>query len=139
MMTMTIEQFEADLRARGLHIAADRLVAGRRQQSVKFDSPSGSDAVSSDRIIKVHCAKLSCRKSVLMPRSGAHQWYCDAHQVVAVANTEMAERELRRPEKTQVRYKGRVYTAHYIGDDGVAFKLKNGNTVNLDPSRVEWV
>lgn len=95
-----------------------------------------------DRIVKVHCSKLSCRESILMPRSGAHRWFCDAHQVagpVAVRNTEMAPRELRRTDsKTQVRWKGRVYTAHYIGDDGVAFKLKNGNTVNLDPSRVEW-
>jgi len=99
------------------------------------------DCAPDQKIIKVHCGKLSCRESILMPRSGAHQWFCDTHQVsgpVAVANTEMAPRELRR-EKTQVRWRGRVYTAHYVGDDGVAFKLKNGNTVNLDPSRVEWV
>ena len=99
------------------------------------------DSPPDQKIIKIHCGKLSCRESILMPRSGAHQWFCDTHQVsgpVAVANTEMAPRQLRR-EKTQVRWKGRIYTAHYIGDDGVAFKLKNGNTVNLDPSRVEWV
>ena len=99
------------------------------------------DSAPDQKIIKIHCGKLSCRESILMPRSGAHQWFCDTHQVsgpVAVANTEMAPRQLRR-EKTQVRWKGRVYTAHYIGDDGVAFKLKNGNTVNLEPSRVEWV
>lgn len=97
-------------------------------------APSTPDV---DRIIKVHCAKLSCRESILMPRSDAHRWLCDAHQVagpVAVANTDIARRE-----KTQVYWKGRVYTAHYIGDDGVAFKLRNGRTVNLDPSRVEWV
>ena len=94
-----------------------------------------------DRIVKVHCSKVSCRESILMPRSGAHRWFCDTHQVgpIAVANTEMAPRELRRTDRTQVRWKGRVYTAHYIGSDGVAFKLKNGKTINLEPSRVEWV
>jgi hypothetical protein len=99
------------------------------------------DSAPDQKIIKIHCSKVSCRESILMPRSSAHRWFCDTHQVsgpVAVANTEMAPRELRR-EKTQVRWKGRVYTAHYIGSDGVAFKLKNGNTVNLEPSRVEWV
>lgn len=138
------DKFHAQLVADGKLRAAEIYLAtlaksGKAVAAITaLSAPSAADV---DRIIKVHCAKLSCRESILMPRSGAHRWFCDAHQVsgpVAVANTDIAERQLRR-EKTQVRWKGRVYTAHYIGDDGVAFKLKNGNTVNLDPSRVEWV
>lgn len=79
-----------------------------------------------NKMIKVHCGKLSCRNFTVVARSEARQWFCETHGI----NTPMLK---------QIRYKGRIYTPHYIGDDGISFKLKNGNAITLEPSRVEWV
>lgn len=100
-----------------------------RQQVLSFDGPSEpvdtSVVVNNDdpSMRKVWCSKTSCRNFTLQPKSVRTRWTCATH-------TEQ--------DAPKLYYRGNVYIPHYIGEDGVAFKLRNGNTITLDPSKVEW-
>ena len=125
-MSKTIEDIRADLIARGLHTAAARLVEPKgRQQVIQFDSPAiESGPVKAEGMIKVSCYKTSCRNTTLQSRGLRARWTCPDHAEA---------------DAPKLYYRGNVYSPHYIGEDGVAFKLRNGNTITLEPSKVEWL
>ena len=96
-----------------------------RQQVMKFDSSPATQSVEikPEGMIKVSCSKTSCRETTLQPKGLRQRWTCATH-------TEQ--------DAPKLYYRGNVYIPHYIGEDGVAFKLRNGNTITLEPSKVEW-
>lgn len=125
IMSVSIEEIRADLIARGLTTAAARLVEPKgRQQVIQFDSPATQSVeIKPEGMIKVSCSKTSCRETTLQPKGLRQRWTCATH-------TEQ--------DAPKLYYRGNVYIPHYIGEDGVAFKLRNGNTITLEPSKVEW-
>lgn len=115
------ESVKADLIARGLLVAAERLVPPTNKsvvQPVQETLP-----ILANKTIKIHCAKTSCRNFTIVDRANASRYLCPEHS----------------DTKRQIRYKGNVYTPHAINDEGVAFTLKNGNVVTLPIDKIEWV
>jgi len=90
---------------------------------VAVSNPSG-------QMMKVFCAKTSCRNFTMQIKGKGQRYVCADHDLTTAIVAGPVE---------QIRYKGRVYTPHYIGEDGIAFRLKNGEARTLEPSRVEWV
>ena len=163
VMSVSFEQYRLDLIGRGLHRAADRLVAVKSSVT-DVVVPSVVDGVVDNTVgkLKVHCSgPRSCENFSYMVRGKGSRWFCADHSVnipEQVAPSVLVESFVLEPvesclvfagessevalvddQPSQLRYRGHVYTPHVVNFDGVAFKLKNGNTVTLDPSRVEWV
>lgn len=154
-MSVSLEQYRLDLIGRGLHRAADRLVAVKSSVTDVI-VPSVVDGVVDNTVgkLRVHCSgPRNCENFTYMVRGKGSRWFCADHSVnipeqvapsvlvesfvlESVVSSEVAVVD---DQPSQLRYRGKFYTPHIVNFDGVAFKLKNGNTITLDPSKVEWV
>lgn len=154
-MSVSLEQYRLDLIGRGLHRAADRLVAVKSSVT-EVVVPSVVDGVVDNTVgkLRVHCSgPRSCENFTYMVRGKGSRWFCADHSVnipeqvapsvlvesFVVESVVSSEVAVVDDQPSQLRYRGKFYTPHIVNFDGVAFKLKNGNTVTLDPSKVEWV
>lgn len=154
-MSVSFEQYRLDLIGRGLHRAADRLVAVKSSVT-EVVVPSVVDGVVDNTVgkLRVHCSgPRSCENFTYMVRGKGSRWFCADHSVnipeqvapsvlvesFVVESVVSSEVAVVDDQPSQLRYRGKLYTPHIVNFDGVAFKLKNGNTVTLDPSKVEWV
>lgn len=139
------EQYKAELISKGLLVAAERLVAPKSVSPVTtpvsspVSTPDVALALVPVGMLKVFCAKTSCRNFMLQAKGQGRRWFCADH---GGQNPPPAEPMVTvDPDDDQgplIHYRGNLYTPHVIADDGVAFKLRNGRTVTLDPSQVDW-
>jgi len=138
-MSKSIEQFKADLISRGMLVAAERLVVPNKPAVPSpVTTPDVLSPVVPVGMLKVFCAKTSCRNFMLQAKGQGKRFFCADH---SGQNPPPAEPEVNPDDDDQgplIHYRGNLYTPHVIADDGVAFKLRNGRTVTLDPSQVDW-
>lgn len=137
-MSKSIEEFKADLISRGMLVAAERLVVPNKPTVPSpVTTPDVLSPVVPVGMLKVFCAKTSCRNFMLQAKGQGKRWMCSDHG----QNPPPAEPKVNPDDDDQgplIHYRGNLYTPHVIADDGVAFKLRNGRTVTLDPSQVDW-
>ena len=138
-MSKSIEEFKADLISRGMLVAAERLVVPNKPTVPSpVTTPDVLSPVVPVGMLKVFCAKTSCRNFMLQAKGQGKRFFCADH---SGQNPPPAEPEVNPDDDDQgplIHYRGNLYTPHVIADDGVAFKLRNGRTVTLDPSQVDW-
>jgi len=142
-MSKSLEQYRAELISKGMLVAAERLVVANKPA---VPAPVVQPRVVSEStpmpagMLKVFCAKTSCRNFMLQPKGQGKRFFCADH---SGQNPPPAEPTITvDPDDDDqgplIHYRGNLYTPHVIADDGVAFKLRNGRTVTLDPSQVDW-
>ena len=142
-MSKSIEQFRAELISKGMLVAAERLVASSKPV---VPSPVATPDILSPVVpvgmLKVFCAKTSCRNFMLQAKGQGKRFFCADHNSVspAVVAEPVTEPEPEIDDDSPVLYHhGNLYEPHIINFDGVAFRQRNGKVITLDPSKVEWV
>lgn len=141
-MGKSIEEYRAELISKGMLVAADRLVAPSKPA---VPAPVVQPRVVSESVpvpvgmLKVFCAKTSCRNFMLQAKGQGKRFFCADHSGQNPPPAEpVADPEPDDDQGPLIHYRGNLYTPHVIADDGVAFKLRNGRTITLEPSQVDW-
>lgn len=125
-MGKSIEEYRAELISKGMLVAANRLVAPSKPT---IPAPVVQPRVVSEVIatpagmLKVWCASTKCRNFEFQPKGQGKRFVCADHD---------------QNDEPLLYYRGHLYTPHIVSHDGVAFKLRNGRTITLEPSKVEW-
>lgn len=140
-MSKSIEQFRAELISKGMLVAAERLVAPSKSVP-PVATPDILSPVVPVGMLKVFCAKTSCRNFMLQPKGQGKRWTCSDHGSTpppAPAADVVTVDPDSDDDGPVLYYHGNLYEPHIINFDGVAFRLRNGKVVTLDPSKVEWI
>ncbi len=139
------EQYKAELISKGMLVAAERLVAPKSVPPVTtpvsspVSTPDVALALVPVGMLKVFCVKTSCRNFTLQAKGQGMRFFCADHSGQNPPPAEpVADPEPDDDQGPLIHYRGNLYTPHIIADDGVAFRLRNGRAVTMDPSRVEW-
>lgn len=135
------EQYKAELISKGLLVAAERLVAPSKSVP-PVATPDILSPVVPVGMLKVFCAKTSCRNFMLQPKGQGKRWTCSDHgstpPPAAAADVVTVDPDSD-DDGPVLYYHGNLYEPHIINFDGVAFRQRNGKVVTLDPSKVEWI
>ena len=135
------EQYKAELISKGYLVAAERLVAPSKSVP-PVTTPDILSPVVPVGMLKVFCAKTSCRNFMLQPKGQGKRWTCSDHGSTpppAPAADVVTVDPDSDDDGPVLYYHGNLYEPHIINFDGVAFRQRNGKVVTLDPSKVEWI
>lgn len=140
---MSIEQRKADLIARGLTRAAERLVMPKSAPSPKIQPKAVIEStIVPEGFRRVSCS-YGCPETTLQPKSEpGHRWVCATHATRETNPTVEQDEDLLDDVQVDttplLHYRGNLYEPDEINDNFVVFSLRNGNVVELPVSKVEW-